>query len=225
MEAMVSTAREHSCVPSRRVLAARVLDVLSAHLPRGASARILELGCAPGRWLAWAHDTLRVRPLGIELDEYGVQLSHRLYQHVPVARADAFRLPLRSKSFNAVYSIGLVEHFDDPIEIVSEARRVLKPGGVGIWVVPNLVPGSVCRWHWSTFQKSAFEAHRVLSMDDLAEMVSRGGFTVVHQEYNGLYIPHCQRLMGRLPFRRMLRRFESPRLASNLVVVGRATAQ
>jgi SAM-dependent methyltransferase len=43
---------------------------------------------------------------------------------------DAFRLPFRSGSFDAVLSTGLLEHFEDPSGIVREMVRVLAPGGL-----------------------------------------------------------------------------------------------
>jgi SAM-dependent methyltransferase len=200
----------------------RLLDVLAAFLPRGAGAAVLELGCAPGRWLAWAEAALGIRPVGIELDPAGARLTHSLYPRIAIVRADAARLPIRDGALSAVYALGVIEHFDDPGPVIAEARRVLQAGGIAVWSVPNLIPGSVCRWHWGTFLRGALATHRVFTLDELRGVVRREGFAVVHAEYNGLYIPHCQRLMGRLPLRRVLRKLERPRLAASVVVVARA---
>ena len=198
---------------------ARLLDALGEHLPSFRGARILELGCAPGRWLAWAEKRLGAWPVGVELALEGIRLARSLYPNLALIRGTATLLPLREQTFDAVYSIGLIEHFEDPSPIVREARRVLRDGGTSIWIVPNLINGSICRWHWTTFRRENFEAHRVYTLDAIAQLLEGEGFRVVHQEYNGLYIPHLQRVMGRLPFRRHLRRFETGSLASNLVVV------
>lgn len=200
---------------------ARCLDVLATHLPNGAGARVLELGCAPGRWLEWAAARLGVQPFGLELDSEGVRLTRALYPRVLLTRADAFRLPFADRSFDAVYSIGLIEHFDDPSGIISETWRVTRPGGPSIWLVPNLERGSFARWHWRRFHRANFDAHRAYSLADLATTVERAGFSVIHQEYSGLYAPHLQRVLGRLPIRPVLQRLEHRRVASNLVVVGR----
>src|SRR5512144_2651142 len=89
----------------------RLLDVLAEFLPRGGSARVLELGCAPGRWLAWVASTLGVRPLGIDLDREGVRLTRSLYPTLSTIRADAFHLPFRDGTLDAVYALGVIEHF------------------------------------------------------------------------------------------------------------------
>src|SRR5207245_165333 len=180
------------------------------------NARVLELGCAPGRWLAWSSARLAVRPTGLELDSRGILLTKTLYPQLPIVRADAFSLPFAANSFDGVYSIGLIEHFQSPRRIIEEARRVLEPGGVSIWLVPNLAEGSICRWHWRTFRRENYEAHRCFTLDELSEAVTAGGMQVTHREHSGVYLPHSQRIMGRLPFRGVLKYFEHRVTASNL---------
>jgi hypothetical protein len=59
----------------------------------------------------------------------------------------------------------------------------------------------------------------------LTAVVTRAGFQVVQQEYSGLYVPRAQRILGRLPFRGWLRRFEGAQTASNLVVVAQVPSR
>ena len=206
---------EHAYSPSR------ILDALRAYLPHGHATRVLELGSAPGRWLGWAALRLGVRPFGLDLEAAGVRLSRHLYPDIPVTRANAFALPFADASFDAVYALGLIEHFEDPTGILSEARRVLRPGGMSLWLVPNLAAGSFCGWHWRTFYRAKFEAHRVYTLQELEQLVRHAGLAVAHTEYSGVYLPHMQRVMGRIMRRSWLRTWESYRSAANLVVVGR----
>ena len=53
------------------------------------------------------------------------------------AQSDVRRLPFRSGSFDAVYSMGTVEHFDETQQALEEIFRVLRPGGRAIIGVPN----------------------------------------------------------------------------------------
>jgi len=51
--------------------------------------------------------------------------------------ADAQRLPFSDASFDALYSVNLLEHVSSPEWVVSEAHRVLEPGGLFLAVTPN----------------------------------------------------------------------------------------
>lgn len=47
-------------------------------------------------------------------------------------------LPYADSSFDAVCVIEVLEHTADPYQVLSEIRRVLKPGGVLVFSVPNV---------------------------------------------------------------------------------------
>ena len=200
---------------------ARILDILTETLGQGVRTRILELGCAPGRWLAWAQTRLRVSGVGLELDAEGIRLTRALYPSIPLVRGDAFALPFADRSFDAVYALGLLEHFENPSGILREARRVLAQDGVSLWSVPNILPGSLCRWHWKRLCPDLFEAHKAYSPDELAALVEATGFAVCSAEYNGIYIPHMQRVMSYLPLRWLFKLAETRSLAASVVVVAK----
>lgn len=199
----------------------RLLDVLLEFLPREPGAPVLELGSAPGRWLAWIEKNLGLTPVGIDLDKEGTLLSRRLFPGISVLRADAMRLPFADGAFAASFSLGLVEHFEDPAPILRETHRVLRAGGTIVCSVPNLAPGTACHRHWRAFAPENFTTHRWFTLNQLADEVGNAGFEVIHREYNGLYLPHMQGILGRLPGRRFLARLEPAWLATSLVVVGR----
>jgi ubiquinone/menaquinone biosynthesis C-methylase UbiE len=52
---------------------------------------------------------------------------------------DASNLPYKSNSFDVVVSIGLLEHFEDASDIISEQIRVLKKDGIMLaYIVPDM---------------------------------------------------------------------------------------
>ena len=51
--------------------------------------------------------------------------------------ADMRAVPFAAGSFDAVLSVHSLEHVPDPASVVEEAARVLRPGGVAMFVTPN----------------------------------------------------------------------------------------
>jgi SAM-dependent methyltransferase len=56
-----------------------------------------------------------------------------------VIRADGARLPFGAATIDVVYAHGVLQYASHPRRIVEEALRVLKPGGVAIFMVYNRV--------------------------------------------------------------------------------------
>lgn len=52
-------------------------------------------------------------------------------------RADIRDLPFRDDSFDVIYTMGTIEHVAEYRHVLTEIRRVLKPGGTAIIGVPN----------------------------------------------------------------------------------------
>jgi SAM-dependent methyltransferase len=90
----------------------------------------LEIGCGTGAHAA------RLRRLG--RTPVGVDLSAGMLRHargrLPVARADAQRLPVRDRSVPAVVAVMVHTDLPDYPAVLREAARVLRPGGVFVHV-------------------------------------------------------------------------------------------
>lgn len=76
---------------------------------------------------------------GIDISAPVVALATREFGGRPLraANADVRALPFADGTFDAIYSMGTVEHFDDTDVAVRELFRVLRPGGVALVGVPN----------------------------------------------------------------------------------------
>jgi SAM-dependent methyltransferase len=108
------------------------------HVPPG--VRALDVGCNTGPMLI----PLRQRGydvVGIDISPGDVHQAERyLDEHkLPNDRlsvADGTCLPFRDHSFEFILLVDILEHTDYPERIVSEARRLLVPGGMVIATVP-----------------------------------------------------------------------------------------
>jgi SAM-dependent methyltransferase len=56
---------------------------------------------------------------------------------VHVAYGDGCRMSFESERFDTVLNIQVLEHVFEPIRMVEECARVLKPGGKGIFLIPT----------------------------------------------------------------------------------------
>ena len=63
----------------------------------------------------------------------------------PAICGDGYHIPFADASFSVVLLIAMLEHTSEPWRVLAEARRVLKPGGRAIIVVPNDVTMSAGR--------------------------------------------------------------------------------
>ena len=101
----------------------------------------LEIGCAPGKILAWVANTFDAHVSGVDYAETGIEMSKKLFLSLGIEAdlrcEDIFDTTFESGSFDVVYSAGLIEHFNDPSDVVRRHIDLCKPGGISIIVIPN----------------------------------------------------------------------------------------
>ena len=136
-----------------------LIDALRAeiHGALAGAARILDLGCGTGL-LARHHSSAGAGPIPhrdpagqfwIGADDSVAMLEHaRARGRIDEAfHADASRLPINAGSVDAVVTANLLQFHPNPAAVVSEALRVVRPGGVVVatWPVDGLTPAMVWR--------------------------------------------------------------------------------
>lgn len=137
-QAQVYDSRRFATRAGKRVHGVE-LDLLLwglGHLPkREAACRVLEIGCGTGRLLVEA----RGRGYQVDGADASPDMIDKLREKIDAKNesielmvADAAKLPCEENSYDAVYSIRLLNQTESPeyaLRIVDEALRVTKPGG------------------------------------------------------------------------------------------------
>ncbi len=132
------------------------------------NASILELGCAPGEKLQ-RMNRLRpdVRLSGIDYAEEGCRTTAALLKGIGlptnVYHGDVRSVELPVK-FDMVMSFGLIEHFDDPADILRCHARFCRPGAIVAVTLPNYA-SPVVRFFGERFCPDSLAIHNLNIMN------------------------------------------------------------
>jgi SAM-dependent methyltransferase len=89
---------------------------------------ILEIGCSVGHHTQFGGQ----RKIGLDFDFEALTLAHA--KGFTVAQADVQRgLPFKDNCFTSIDCQHVIEHVTDPLFLLQESRRVLKPGGHAVY--------------------------------------------------------------------------------------------
>ena len=176
--------------------------LLSEQLPPLAGCRLLKSDlwdeAKNTRILQWAAAN-GARAFGIDLSAAVVGQARAAFGATPLRAgvADVRRLPFVDDSFDAIYSMGTIEHFAESEAAVVEMVRVLRPGGRLVLGVPNrhdpfgrpILVAALFRLglYGYGFEKS-------YSRRQLREMLERSGVEVV-AETGILFMPGWLRML------------------------------
>lgn len=112
---------------ARRAHARRKLMLLRTLPPRiPRSGRLLDVGCAAGFFLAEARAHYAVQ--GVELSTWSSAYA-RDRLGLPVITGTLQQAQLPADHFDVITLWDVIEHVPDPVPLLGEAARVLKPGG------------------------------------------------------------------------------------------------
>jgi SAM-dependent methyltransferase len=153
--------------------------------------KFLEVGCATGRYMIYFAEQFGYRVYGVELSKIGCDIARRNLKLTgirgTVIQADFLNCPLREESYDIVFSAGFIEHFDDPMPILSRMVTLLKPGGVLLAIIPNFA-GSFGVIRRLT-DPEIYAAHNPLTVEDLATAYSRLGLKNIDVNYFASFRP------------------------------------
>jgi ArsR family transcriptional regulator len=110
-----------------------VEDALMALIPEDDAGRLLDIGTGTGRVLELLAPRIR-QGLGIDASKAMLalarsRLAHPGLAHCSVRLADMYRLPQADASFDTAVLQMVLHYAEDPAGAVTEAARVLRPGG------------------------------------------------------------------------------------------------
>ena len=109
-----------------------VLGVLD--LP--AERSLLDVACGEGHLLRFA-EQWGLECHGVDISPEAIRVAGQVLKRTKLLVANGEELPLPSECFDAVISLGSLEHYLSPARGAREIWRVMKPDGVAAIVLPN----------------------------------------------------------------------------------------
>ncbi len=105
------------------------------YLPR--EGKILEAGAGRGRWVFYLRRH-GFDVVGMDIARTEIAAAKAFDPDVPIEYGDVLKTGYPDRSFEAVISLGVIEHFEDgPQAAFAEVRRILKAGGLFLVTVPT----------------------------------------------------------------------------------------
>lgn len=228
-EALHADARHELIAPP--LLGSKIRnDMLRRFLKPGPGDRVLDLGCGSGRTLTWNRGS-GAALIGIDIAPY---FAPEAIATSDLLLGDLRRLPIRDGTFSKAWSLDVLEHLSRPalIEMLSQANRVLAPGGalfvythvrkngwpaVGVRMVNRLA--RVCErlglldLRQERLRKSD-HVNPLADHDDLARVAAESGFRIERITY---YTPvvgaFVENVLARMAERFLARQKTSPNAA------------
>jgi cyclopropane fatty-acyl-phospholipid synthase-like methyltransferase len=164
------------------------MPIVLEHLLPYRGQRFLELGCSPGQVSAMICNRIPLRCEGVDFSDTG-WLYLRNLETVGVTEARLHTCDFREfhppEPFDVVGSFGLVEHFDDPQEVLEHHDRLLRPGGLCVVELPRM-RGLLWLHKW-IFDRPNLRKHNVKMMRTAVfhEFARRSGQEILYLDMVG----------------------------------------
>ena len=138
---------------------------------------IIDLGTADARMLDAIHQKyLQARCVGVEYNQDLVDFARVKFPHLEIIQADIQSLDFPDNSFDVIVAAAVVEHVSNPVKMMSEVKRILKPGGILVLTSPDPF------WeHLATLvgHLNKDQHQTVMSLKQLCDLVCDCGFTIL----------------------------------------------
>lgn len=186
---------------------------------------IVEAGCGTGRYVR-ALERAGFHVIGMDWAEDTMKRAKSIWTDAPFSIADVSCFPLPVNSVSAVISLGVIEHFLEPWDFLSDSVRILQPGGILYLVVPYI--NALRKWRAGRgkyLQRESAEGfyQYLLSDEEIQSALDHLGIEVIEHfatsAYSsiGLEWPALDARVRRLPFSsRLIRTINQSRLLGKL---------
>lgn len=142
---------------------------------------LLEIGCARSSWLPYFAREFGYAITGLDYSELGCEQERAILKkaNIPgeIVYGDMFAPPQAMQSkFDVVISFGVAEHFEQTETCIAAFASFVKPGGIVVTLIPNMVGmnGSLTKW----VNRPVYDIHVPLDAQMLQQAHTKAGLEV-----------------------------------------------
>jgi ubiquinone/menaquinone biosynthesis C-methylase UbiE len=138
--------------------------------------RIMEVGCGTGHWLEVLSAPDRSL-IGVDYSRGMLAQAQVKHIQAQLVQGVARQLPCKSGDFDFVYCIHALHHFVDPCAFITEAHRILRPGGKLV-ILGGGPPENRTDWYVYQYFDGVFETdlERTPPWETVTEWLEMSGF-------------------------------------------------
>lgn len=100
---------------------------------------LLDIGCADGVFTNEIAKVLHRQSsvTGVDIHISSINFARRKFPHIKFYTAAAENLPFQKHTFDLITCLEMLEHVKNPLLVLQEMRRILKPNGRAVILVPQ----------------------------------------------------------------------------------------
>lgn len=149
--------------------------------------KLLDIGCGEGFFLSYAErywDTY-----GIDISDYAIFRAKKTLKKTNLIIGDINNLNLyyENNLFDIVIAFDVLEHLENPDNVLNKIEKIIKNGGFLVISTPNLGSISI-KWkkeNWCGFRD---ETHKtLLSNEEWFSLLKKNQFNIIEYFYDGLW--------------------------------------
>jgi glycosyltransferase involved in cell wall biosynthesis len=166
----------------RYIVRSAILRAVEAFAPR-MHGTLLDVGCGimPYRGILTRSPSRVTRYLGMDIET-------EIYRAEVDLRWDGTTIPLEDASVDCAMATEVLEHCPEPLVVLKEIRRVLKPGGTFFFTVPYIWPLHDAPWDFYRYTPFALERLLAQAGFEGTEIKALGGWNASLAQMIGLWL-------------------------------------
>lgn len=145
-----------------------IADALIGLATQIGARRVLEVGCGTGRWL----EDFEQRGFQVFGADASLGMARKASDKISTgafAVAKANQLPFVGETFDLIYCVNAIHHFDSPRDFLRDAKALLTPAGA-VSIV-GIDPRQVHRWYFYDYFQETY-ANNLQRYPPLGDMVN-----------------------------------------------------